>query len=187
MKFLKNAAISIVLATSFAASAFASVTQTTDPAGSYQNGGQQELGRVTFAAGTNYVSNLTSSVSLVDQGWGGSDPSNGVYAGLYNGETDLYNLHLAGADHSWSTQTQNFSTADLVDMNAILASIDQASNPLLTMRMFTNSWGYPGWSLTTSNATMSVTSAAVPEPTSIALLGLGLVGFAAARRKAAAK
>lgn len=185
MKFLKSAVIAVVLATSFSATAFASVTQTTEPASSYNAGWQTELGRVTFAAGTNYVSSLTSTVTLVDQGWGGSDPTNGVYAGLFNGETDLYNLHLAGAGHYLSTQTQDFSIIDLAGLNAVLASIDQASNPMLTMRMFTNSWGYPGWSLTTSDASMSVTSSQVPEPGSIALLGLGLFGFAAARRKAA--
>ncbi len=186
MKLLKNAAMVVVLAT-FAATAFASVIQSTNPAGSSEHGGSTELGRVTFAAGTNYVSNLSSTVTLVDQGWGGSDPSNGVYVGLFNGNTDLYNLHLAGANHQWTTQTQDFNSTDLIDLNTILASIDQDSNPLLTMRMFTNSWGYQGWSLTTSNASMSVTSAHVPEPTSISLLGLGLLGFAIARRKVAAK
>ncbi|NNG22113.1 PEP-CTERM sorting domain-containing protein [Telluria aromaticivorans] len=186
MKLLKAFAISMVLATA-AASASASVVQTTAPAGSYQQGGNQELGRVTFAAGTNYVSNLSSSVTLVDQGWGGSDPSNGVYVGLYNGENHLYNLHLAGAGHDWSTQTRNFGAADLTELNALLLAIDQSANLAVSMRMFTNSWGYPGWSLTTRNATMSITSSQVPEPASIALFGLAIAGMAAARRRKSAK
>lgn len=186
MKFLKAFAVSMILATG-AASASASVVQTTAPAGSYQQGGQQELGRVTFAAGTNHVSNLTSSVTLVDQGWGGQDPSNGVYVGLFNGENHLYNLHLAGATHDWTTQTRNFGAAELTDLNALLRAIDQSANLAISMRMFTNSWGYSGWSLTTQNATMSVTSSQIPEPASIALFGLAMAGMAGARRRKAAR
>lgn len=185
MKLLNAVAVSLVLAASATLPAHASVTQTTAPAGSYQQGGQAELGRVTFAAGTNYVSNLTSSVTLVDQGWGGQDPSNGVYVGLYNGESHLYSLHLAGAEHDWTTQTRDFGPAQLTDLNSILRAIDQSLSPTISMRMYTNSWGYPGWSLTTQNATMSVTSSQVPEPASIALLGLAMAGMFAARRKPA--
>lgn len=187
MNFFKSAAIATVLTASFSATAFASVVQTTAPASSFNRGDSTELGRITFASGTNYISNFTSTVTLVDQGYGGTDPTNGVYVGLFNGETDLYNLHLAGAGHAWSTQTQDFGATDLTDLNTILASINQASNPLLTMRMFTNSWGYPGWSLTTNNASMTVTSSQVPEPASLALIGLGFAGFAFARRKVNSK
>jgi FlaG/FlaF family flagellin (archaellin) len=187
MKFLKTVAVSVVLASSFAASAFASVTQSTAPASSDQyassNAGYHELSRITFAAGTNTVLSLTSSVTLKDQGGGGQDPSNGVYVGLYNGETDLYNLHLAGATHTWTTQTQDFDALDLENLNAFLAGIDQSTNPLISMRMFANAWGYPAWALHTSNATMTITSGQVPEPTSIALFGLALAGLAVARRK----
>lgn len=186
MNVLKAFAVSIILAGA-AVSASASVVQTTAPAGSYQQGGNQELGRITFAAGTNHVSNLTSSVTLVDQGWGGQDPSNGVYVGLYNGNHHLYNLHLAGATHSWTTQTRDFGADDLVELNAFLRGIDQSANSDISMRMFTNSWGYPGWSLTTQNATMTIASSQVPEPASLALFGLAMAGMAAARRRKSAK
>jgi hypothetical protein len=185
MNFFKTAALSIALAASFATSAFATVIQTTEPAGSYQHGGQQELGRVTFASGINYVDSLSTSVTLVDQGWGGSDPTNGVAVYLFNGENAVYGMWVAGAGHEWSTQTHTYDSVALTDMNKVLGAIDQSANPLLSMRMITNSWGYPGWALQTQNASMSVTSSEVPEPASVALFGLALAGLTVVRRKSA--
>jgi hypothetical protein len=51
------------------------------------------------------------------------------------------------------------------------------------MVMFGNNIGWGGWELRVNGASMAIESSHVPEPTSIALLGLGLAGFAAARRK----
>ena len=184
MKFnIKMLAAAMTLLTG---SAFASVVQTTAPASSFDSGwSSTQLGSVTFAAGTNNISGLTSTVDIVDQGWGGQDPNgNQVVIGLFDNGTELWGQHVAGGYHNWSTQTFDISTNPLAlsSLNTALGSIDWSSAPTVAMEMFTSTLGWPGWSLTTQNASFSVASD-VPEPATLALLALGLFGISAARRR----
>jgi hypothetical protein len=194
MKFLKAAALTIVLAASFTASAFAAVTQTAtnNDYNTFNYGGAYSFMSIDLAAGTTNVSALTTSVTTVDQGWGGQCDCNQVFVGLVDANNNiLWGDHVAGSTHAWSTY--NFDlTNDLVGMtnlNALLASYDYSNGNTARLQLFGNNIGWGGWQLFVNGASMSVTSSAsnVPEPGSVALLGLGLVGFMASRRKAAAK
>lgn len=181
---------SSVIGTAFAVSALVAlagnahadpVTQATSPASaySYQSFAGTDLGSVTLPNGTNTILDLASTVTLVDQGWGGAASTNGVTLSLLDNGASLWRTYVAGAGHTQSTQTYAISNdpASLLALNTALGSVDWTADPTVTMEMDTAPWGYPGWSLTVSDASFTVTSdtTQVPEPSAFALLGTSLI------------
>lgn len=188
MTFLKTLALGLAFSATFAASAGV-VTQTTAPAGSdsywYSNGwNHQTLGSVILANATNKILALTSTVTLVDQGWGGQTPDNGVKITLDVNGSDIWGTSVAGSTHQYTTQTFDITSMPslLSALNLALGSIDWTSSPTVMMEMFTTPYAWGGWELHTRNASFSVTSQ-VPEPDSLLLFGAALAALAVTRRK----
>lgn len=194
MNFIKKLALGIAFVATFSGAAFASVVQTSSGGSfyAYQGWGDHEIGNITFATGTNTISALTTSVDLVDQRWGGQCDCNQVYIGLFDTNNNrVWTRHVAGATHDWTNQVFDV-TSDLValnSLNAAMGAMDYSAGGTASMKMFANPVGWGGWELTVNNAGMSITSDAtnVPEPASLALLGLGLMGVVASRRKVGRK
>ncbi|MDQ1811974.1 PEP-CTERM sorting domain-containing protein [Massilia sp. CCM 9210] len=152
------------------------------------NAGKFEIGRFSLQSDVGDIIGLNTSVTLRDQGWGNQDLTNGVYVGLFAGDTALYTLHVAGANHDW--KTDNYSLiSNAGHFAGINAALDSAQwNAGVTVRMYTDAWDYPGWALHTRNVSLDMTSGvlpAVPEPSSYGMMlgGLTLLGVVAWRRQ----
>jgi hypothetical protein len=167
-------------------------TQTTIPASSDfssngYNGSDPSyfiLGSLALPTDTNLISNLTSSVTLIDQGWGGQSSSNGVMIGLVVDDVRVWGQRVAGADHSWGTDLFDINSdpLSLASLNSSISVIDWNSVSDVKFNMFTTALGYGGWELHVRDASFSVTSE-VPEPSTLAIFALGMIGLASRRFK----
>src|ERR1041385_9222682 len=99
MKLLKKLSLPTPLSISLMSGASAGVIQTAPTASMHSYGGWawQQMSSITLAYGTNEILGLTSSMNIVDQGWGGQDPAgNQVLIGLFSNGANLFNVHVAG-------------------------------------------------------------------------------------------
>ena len=186
MNIVKKLLASLALAAAVATPAFATVIQTISPAGGNSYGGwtQVEIGRVALAAGTNSILALSSYGTTWDQGWGGQDPwSNQVGMALYDHGSQIVWQRVGGAEHRVTSFSYTATAADLLNFNTVLGALDNSVAHNLTLRMMMAPLGYPGWQLHVSNASFSVESGQVPEPASLALFAMALIGAGVARRK----
>jgi hypothetical protein len=172
--------------------ASASPSTQTVTANDYNNdspGNTTDLGDAVLASGSIDVSALTTTSTLVDQGWGGQADTNGIVIALVDNGTWLWGQFVAGAQHTWSTQTYDITEdpASLSGLDAALAGIDWSTDPTVSLSMYANGWGYPGWALWAQDNAFTVTSdTEVPEPAGLAMfdVALGVLGCVVRRGKA---
>jgi len=192
LKIKNKIAICAALNAVFITSAYAiPIVQTTLPTDiDNYSWGFKDLGTIELMQGTNSLLELTSSAIVFDQGWGGYDPfSNGVYIGLFVNGVNLYNEKVADllrGDNPAQTYDISSHPTSLFSFNAFMGAIDWTPNTTANIEMFANLQAYGGWQEHVREASFSITTAAaesVPEPTSIALLAMGLLSFCTLRRK----
>jgi hypothetical protein len=178
-------------AIAFAAPASAEVIQTSNTGSyhGYMQWGHHLITSVNLAQGTNEIKGLTTTARIWDQGWGGEwAGGNHVFMGLYYGSDLLWSRWVAGALHNVTTQNFDISsdTASFQQLNTALDLVNWSAGKQLNMQMMASPIGWGGWELHVDNAAFTVTSdtVTVPEPGSLALLGLGVLAYAARRRAA---
>ena len=172
--------------------ASASPSTQTVTAADYNNtspGTATDLGDAFLAGGTAEITALTTTSTLMDQGWGGQADTNGIVMALVDNGTWLWSQFVAGAQHTWMTQTYDITTdpVALSGLDAALAGIDWSTDPTVSLSMYASGWGYPGWALYAQDNGFTVTSDTdVPEPAGFAMFGvaLGVLACVARRDKA---
>lgn len=188
MSFLKKAFAAAALFTAFATCATASVVQSAGPVNYTSYGWQNDkLLGFQLAQNTVFISSLSGSSTTYDQGWGGNDfYDNRLYITLMDNGQGLWSDFFAGGARGATFQSYSVSGAKLTDLNTALAGINWSTTPDVQMQVRSSTIGYPGWQLYAENVQFQATSD-VPEPASLAILGLGLLGLVAARRNAPKK
>jgi hypothetical protein len=187
----RNLIFSSVIALALAATSARAQT-TTQAAGpvnfdgyAWLNPGYTDLASVTFAQGTDQIDALTSTATVVDQGFGGQDPDNGVHLLLVDNGNTLWNEVVAGGTHSLTTDNYDISTdpAGLASLDSALAGINWSTDPNVSLNLEANVWPYPGWALHVQDASFSVTSTVPDGGATITMIGAALAGLAAFRRR----
>lgn len=189
MSLLKKAFVATAIFAAFTTGAMASVVQSAGPVNYDTYGGwhNDELMGFQLATNTVVVDSLTGSSTTFDQGWGGNDfYGNHLYITLVDNGTSVWSDFFAGGARGATFQNYAISSTKLADLNTALAGIDWSSLPKVEMEVRSATFGYPGWTLHSRNAEFSMTSE-VPEPASLAIIGVGLLGLVGARRKAKQK
>lgn len=160
------------------------IIQATLPALSsqYETWAPDTLGRLVLPDGARSILDLTSSVTLVDQGRGATNAANGVYLDLTVNGNRLLSIQVASAGHSITTQTFDLASnrVELADVNALLSGIDWSGSPVVAVSMETHPSGFVGSALYTANDELSITTDVVPVPEpsglAVAALALGMLG-----------
>jgi hypothetical protein len=184
MSVLKKAFAAAAIFATFTTCAMASVIQSAGPV-NYDSSGWHNDKLIGFqlAKNTTFIDALSGSSTTYDQGWGGNDPgSNQLYITLMDNGNSLWGDHFAGGARGATFQSYSVSSDALTNLNNALAAINWSGSHVVELQVRSSTLGYGGWELHARNVQFQATSE-VPEPASLAIVGLGLLGLAAARRK----